>query len=1064
MIRTADRAGLHLAIPLLLLVMLGVLAAHAGPPLVCRRGGAPPSGAELVRARKIFPDEPPRVSAIERARSRGRVRDGRAVVRLLALRVEFQPDDDPRSTGDGRFDYSEFVPQTFDSTPHDREYFRLHMTAVSNYFESVSHGRLDIEFEVAPADSRSAYVLPYDMGYYHDYSEDPYWYVDQVERFTRDAFAAADTTDTLDFSRFDGYVLFHAGADWQSDINYDTPFDLPSAHISLGDSIAVNDGEWAIWDAAIMPETSKQDGFTFVLNGTLAHEVGHILGLPDLYNTATFFPAIGYWGIMDSGGNIGMDTPWGWAYGLIPVAPCAWSLEFMGWTDPVVLLDDAQGLEARASVLRGSGERLYKIPITSDEYFLIENRLDDVGGDGLALLEQERGVVLGPVDPGCTEEICPVNHEYDYLIPGPGLLVYHIDNTRVLTGLLPYDTVNNEWRRRGVAVEEADGIMDLGNYQSFYWTGSPYDAFYDGNNSTFSWNTFPSTQDNLGGATFISVTGISERDSVMSFDVSFDRWKDGWPIEIGEPVGGASPRVVDLDGDGSSEIIVAAESGAVYAWHVDGSPVVPPPGRERSGFFARAAGGVVRTPAVADLDFDGDMEVIVAAEGGSLYVWSHVDGDHDGAADLHSALYPLALGGAASSAPLAADLDEAFGLEIAVAARSGDLTIVREDGSQLGGSPYAFGHLVLDEVTLAADDLDLDGLSEIVMSTTNRGWIVALEADGTALPNWPVLVDEWAGETVSLVVGDIDRAVPAAPEVIAAGSDGAIRVWDAGGSELAGWPVRLGEPVSGRPALGDIDGDGYLEIVAAAGQRSLFALRKDGLAAENWPLRADPGDSLRNIPGSPLLGDLDDDGLTEVVVLGAGGRLFAWEAAAGERLAGWPLSADPSGGSPWIGDADGDGETDAVVAGASGRISFYRLPYAHAPGNMMWPTEAAEAGGSGAYPDSLMPDAFEERPGLLDLDRTYCYPNPARRQDLTVRAYLEETAELEVEVLDVSGQVVHREELNGTPTVNEIVWPTAGVASGLYVVRVEARVSAAGGSGLGRGRSEAKLMKVAVLR
>ena len=278
-------------------------------------------------------------------------------------------------------------------------------------------------------------------------------------------------------------MLFHAGADWQSDINLDSPFDLPSAHILLGEPILVNDGATEVWDAAIMPETSSQDGLTMVLNGTLVHEVGHILGLPDLYNTSNFFPAIGYWGIMDSGGSIGMNTPWGYAYGLIPAVAVRVVEGVPGVDRPRrASRRHRERPRSRRRSSRRPGFKLFKIPITSDEYFLIENRLDDIGEDLTVAIEQERGVVLGPVDPDCTLPICPVNHEYDFLLPGPGMLIYHIDDTRVDPGLMPYDTVNSDRHRRGVAVEEADGIMDLGNIGSFYWSGSRYDPFFAANN------------------------------------------------------------------------------------------------------------------------------------------------------------------------------------------------------------------------------------------------------------------------------------------------------------------------------------------------------------------------------------------------------------------------------------------------------------------------------------------------------------------------------------------------------------------------------------------------------
>ena len=1043
---------------------LFALSAGAGTKLTCRKG-EPSADRDPRVLVKVFDDDVPRVSAIEKARARGRERDGRTTVRILALRVQFQPDSDSRSTGGGVFDYGEWDGATFDGPPHDREYFELHMTALESYYESVSYGRLDLEFDVAPADTRAAYILPHDMGYYHDYSEEQIWYVDQVELFTRDAFAAADTTDTLDFSRYDGFVLFHAGADWQSDIYLDSPFDLPSAHISLGEPILVNDGAVEVWDAALMPETSSQDGLTIVLNGTLAHEVGHVLGLPDLYNTSNFFPGIGYWGIMDGGGRIGLYVDaWDvYAYGLIPGPPCAWSKEYLGWLDPVVIADDADRVPVKGSALRGEGERLYKIPITSDEYFLIENRLDDIGGDFTVAIEQERGVVLGPVDPACQDPICPVNHEYDYLMPGPGLVIYHIDDTRVIPGLMPYDAVNIDRHRRGVAVEEADGIIDIGYIGSFYWNGNAYDPFYAANNDSFSWDTYPATDNNLGAKTYLKIVGISDApDTVMTMNVRFDRWKPGWPIDIGEPIGRIAPRVVDLDGDGRREIVVAARSGSVYAWHADGSPVViTPPG---DGSFASVPGGISMTPAVADLDGDGDNEIIVASDAGSLYVWHHSDGAGDG---LRARGFPVAIDGPATGGPIAADLDGAPGLEIAVASRGGDLSILDSGGRHVDYSPYAFGHLTLNDVTLAAGDFDGDGFDEIVMSTTNRGWIVVLNADGSEVSGWPVTVDSWAGETVGLLVGDLDRAPDGAPEVVGAASNGEVRVWNGRGGLLRGWPLTPGGGIAARGALGDLEGDGHLEIVLPVGAREVVGLRWNGTRAENWPLDVEPGDSASVNSSSPLIGDVDGDGDLDVLVGGPDGNLFAWDAVSGDLLPGWPLSSDPALGAAWIGDAEGDGEADLLVAGDRGRVLFYRLPYAHEPGEIVWPTQAGTPAGTGCYSDSLLAPAPEDAPGLLVPERSYCYPNPANGEDPVLRVFLEERAKVEIEIFDVTGQLVDRIERDGVRGPQDIRWDVSDVASGLYIVRVEARRPGAGfdiAAGSRTVESEVKIMKVAVVR
>jgi M6 family metalloprotease-like protein len=893
-----------------------------------------------------------------------------------------------------------------------------------------------------------------------------------VEAFTRDAFAAADTSGTIDFSSYDGFVVFHAGADWQSDISLDSPFDIPSAHILLGEPILVNDGSVEVWGAAIMPETSSQDGLTMVLNGTLAHEVGHVLGLPDLYNTTNFWPAIGQWGIMDSGGSIGLSTEWGYAYGLVPASLCAWSKEYLGWLDPVVLLEDSDDVRVTATELRRAGFKLFKLPITSDEYFLIENRLDDLGDDLTVAIDQEQGVVLGPVDPVIEPPV--LNNEYDFLLPGPGMLIYHIDDTRVLPGLMPYDSVNADRNRLGVAVEEADGIMDLGNILSFYWTGSRYDPFfaaYDDlgeptHNNRFSWDTYPSTDTNMGGRTYLTVSGISDAGEDMWMDVSFDRWKAGWPFDLGEPASTLTPRVADLDGDGDGEVVVAAESGNVYAWQHDGTPIIPLCGV--LGRFAVATEGITKSPCVADIDGDGDAEVIVASKG-SLYVWDHTDDNADGVADLHGSGFPLPLDGPASSAPVVADFSEEPGLEIAVATGGGDLVIVDGEGRYVGSSPYSFGHLVLDDVTLAAGDLDADGLCEVVLTTTNRGWVAALNADGTSVPGWPVEVDGWEDETARVVVGDIDRAPDGRPEVVAVSSNGTVHAWDARGTELGGWPVELGMPAAATPSLGDLDGDGYLEVIVPAGSRHVWALRANGTRAENWPFVTDSGDSTRAVRASALVGDIDGSGGANVLSAGPGGSLFLCDAASGEVVSGWPYSADPTLGTPWVGDIDGDDEVDVLTVGSSGRVLLLGLPYPYHDGAIVWPTEGGDAAGSGAYPDSLLPDAPVAGDGLMVADRTYCYPNPARESDLTVRVFLDGEADINVSIMDVTGQIVQRFEREGVPTVNEFIWETSGVASGLYMVRVKVAEQAQAGIFVDPLASvpvptESKLMKVAVIR
>jgi peptidase C25-like protein/flagellar hook capping protein FlgD/VCBS repeat protein len=89
----------------------------------------------------------------------------------------------------------------------------------------------------------------------------------------------------------------------------------------------------------------------------------------------------------------------------------------------------------------------------------------------------------------------------------------------------------------------------------------------------------------------------------------------GWSgVSIGASTE-ASPAVADLDGDGALEVLIGAEDRKVHAYRFDGTPV--------SGFPIETGAEVRGTPAIWDLDGDGATDILVAGWDRLLRVWRY---------------------------------------------------------------------------------------------------------------------------------------------------------------------------------------------------------------------------------------------------------------------------------------------------------------------------------------------------------------------------------------------------------------------------------------------------------
>jgi len=124
------------------------------------------------------------------------------------------------------------------------------------YYQTASLGELNtfnplqeknFHYKIFPHQADTAYQMPQTMAYYWPDTEDYDLKSDRLIQYFKDAITTADTTEFLHtpdiiFSEYNNIMIFHAGSDWQHDVFYDTPSDIPSCFFHLrDDSIAVND-------------------------------------------------------------------------------------------------------------------------------------------------------------------------------------------------------------------------------------------------------------------------------------------------------------------------------------------------------------------------------------------------------------------------------------------------------------------------------------------------------------------------------------------------------------------------------------------------------------------------------------------------------------------------------------------------------------------------------------------------------------------------------------------------------------------------------------------------------
>ena len=169
-----------------------------------------------------------------------------------------------------------------------------------------------------------------------------------------------------------------------------------------------------------------------------------------------------------------------------------------------------------------------------------------------------------------------------------------------------------------------------------------------------------------------------------------------------------NPAIADLDADGDLDFLIGKWNKEMALWRNDGSPEAYA-FTEVESVYQALTRGQNAAPALADLDGDGDMDLVAGEASGSLNYWTNVGTAEDPEFQLVSDTW-LDIDIGRRSFPTFADLDDDGDLDMIVGTELEGLMFWENTGSKTNPVFEERGMLNVDTQAIAAPEFaDIDG-------------------------------------------------------------------------------------------------------------------------------------------------------------------------------------------------------------------------------------------------------------------------------------------------------------------------------------------------------------------
>jgi hypothetical protein len=441
--------------------------------------------------------------------------------------------------------------------------------------------------------------------------------------------------------------------------------------------------------------------------------------------------------------------------------------------------------------------------------------------------------------------------------------------------------------------------------------------------------------------------------TIGPIDVGVEWWRGLTGIYDGKLVPGlylgglnwTHPALSDLDADNDLDLLVGERSGYLVLYRNLGNSSSPDWQFETAEYAAVDTGGWAY-PALADVTNDGAPDLFVGAGDGTVSIYYN---DGTAAAPVWPDLPDVSLPASNSAAPALADLDSDGDLDLLVGHSGGTLYHFRNTGTPTSPTwslvTSSYGGISEPGHDLQPSFVNLDGDSDLDLLIGRHGDLAWYRNNGPPTnPTWTRVTDGYMGfggsSAVSPATGDWDG--DGDRDLVTGEHWGVLRFFRNDGppswaEQTFSFPFDLNGDSA--PALADWDDDGDLDLLLGQVQGDVYQYTNVGSATSpEWR----PDGILLTLPWTnhphafPTLADIDGDDDYDLFVgeggwqgSGAGGNIHYYRNDGTPSSPSWTLvvtdflGIDVGGWStPAFADIDDDADLDLFIGDEAGTLTF----------------------------------------------------------------------------------------------------------------------------------------------